>query len=202
LGVTIDDIKNDFAVIAFVVSLAVLAYGWGAVTSTFKLFPYGIVRKSFVEVENFMSNWKDDLGLEPTRYLVTAHNPTRLPEKAELDKAMPGLRVVAGYFYNRSSVNGAVLFDEQGKELHFWPIDQEAIAAGIEGAVASSRHSFLHGFDVLADGSVVVSFDDANVLARLDACGEVIWGIRGATIIHWAWPVRALSGWLGGPAPS
>jgi hypothetical protein len=69
--------------------------------------------------------------------------------------------------------------DEQGNELHFWPIDQEAIAAKIEGAVASARHSFLHGFDVLTDGSVIVSFDDANVLARLDACGGVIWAIKG-----------------------
>jgi hypothetical protein len=172
-------VRENLPLIAFITSLTILAYAWGATTAYFRLFPHNVVGKSFRETQDFLKHWKNDLGLEPTRYLVEARGPTRHPGGMQPNEAMPGLRVVAGYFHNQPSQNGAILVDEQGTELHFWPIDHETIAASVEGAFADARNGFLHGFDVLADGSVIVSFDDANVLARLDACGEVIWGITG-----------------------
>jgi hypothetical protein len=86
---------------------------------------------------------------------------------------MPGLRVVAGYFANRESRHGAVLLSKTGEELRFWPIDTDAIKAQL------GRHTFLHGFDVLPDGSLLVNFDEGHVLARVDACGAVMWAKPG-----------------------
>jgi len=94
-------------------------------------------------------------------------------------KAAPGFRVVAGYFQDRSAANGAVLLDERGRELFFWPIDRDAISDHVAGT-DHPRHGFLHGFEVLRDGSVVVNFDSGAMLARLDPCGRVVWASSGS----------------------
>jgi hypothetical protein len=171
--------KEGIRLLGFLASVALLSYAWGAATVHFGLFPYPGLWESYKEVKDFVQHWKNDLGIEPTRYLVPARNPTGTEAAARPDRAARGLRAVAGYFDDRATATGAILFDEQGTELHFWPIDYQAIAANIGGEFPHARHNFLHGFEVLRDGSVIASFDSGGVLARLDACGRVVWSIAG-----------------------
>ena len=172
-------VKRRLPFLAFLASFAVLAYGWGAATVHFGLFPYPEFWQSYTEVKDFLQYWKNDLGIEPTRYLVEARKPTGHEAAARDYRAAYGLRVVPGYFHDRATATGAILLDEEGSEIHFWPIDYQAIAASVGEDFPHARHNFLHGFEALPDGSTVVSFDNGGVLARLDACGTVIWAIAG-----------------------
>lgn len=104
--------RRNLPFVAFVVSLVILTYGWVDATVYLRLFPYSLAGQSFREVQDFLKHWQNDLGLEPTRYLVEARGPTRHPGGIQPDKAMTGLRVVAGYFHNQPSENGAILVDE------------------------------------------------------------------------------------------
>jgi Arylsulfotransferase (ASST) len=141
--------------------------------------PRGALQRAYTEVKDFTEHWKNDLGIEPTRYLVAARKPTGGEAAARPSLAARGLRIVAGYFHARAAAMGAILFDEQGRERHFWPIDYQRIAAGVGHDFPHARHNFLHGFEVLPDGSIVASFDSGGVLARLDACGRVTWALPG-----------------------
>ncbi|MEM8987204.1 MAG: arylsulfotransferase family protein [Pseudomonadota bacterium] len=160
------------ALISFGASGAFLAFAWGVATAEFGLFPYRLVRNSALEVRDFTQYWENDLGISPTRYVVDSRN-RREAIALNPDKVMPGYRVVAGYFHDRAAVNGAVLLNEKGEELFFWPIDPSLIEEHL------GRYTFLHGFDVLKDGSVVVNFDNGYVLTRFDPCGDVVWTSEG-----------------------
>jgi len=173
-------VKAYLSFLVFLVSLATLAYSLGAATVYFKLFPYPELNKSIYEVLDFARYWKNDLGIEPTRYLVSSHKSRGGDLQMEPGQLASGLRVVVGYFYDQPTLNGAILIDEEGRKLHFWPVDREAIAEKAPSAFETYRHSFLHGFEALPDGSIVVNFDGGSVLARLDACGEVLWAVEGA----------------------
>jgi hypothetical protein len=172
-------VKNRLHFVSFLVSSVILAYGAGAATVHFQLFPYPELWRSYTEVKDFIQHWKNDLGIEPTRYLVAGRDAAGGEAVPQRGRAVRGLRVVAGYFHDRAAATGAILLDEHETELHFWPIDYHRIAASIEEAFPHARHNFLHGFEVLPDGSIVVSFDGGGVLARLDACGQVLWALPG-----------------------
>jgi len=61
------------------------------------------------------------------------------------------------------------LVDEAGEGLNSFPIDYGRIRDG------GKPSEFAHIATVLPDGSVLVVWDDAPGMARLDACGAPIW---------------------------
>jgi hypothetical protein len=65
-----------------------------------------------------------------------------------------------------------------GKVNHSWRIDYSML---IEG---ESPNTFPHATKVLADGSLLVSFDDGTALARLDQCSNPIWVRTDQTYHH------------------
>ena len=71
---------------------------------------------------------------------------------------------------------GAILLNRDGKgELHYWPVAYERI----DPDGKDPENVFLHGLEVLPDGSLIVNFDKGNALARIDACGNVLWSLLG-----------------------
>lgn len=61
------------------------------------------------------------------------------------------------------------LYDASGKLVHSRPIDYSRIKKG------GSPGEFAHITTMLPDGSVLVVWDDAPGMARLNACGDPIW---------------------------
>lgn len=70
----------------------------------------------------------------------------------------------------------AWLFSPKGEELHSWSLDHGALDSGKLYVEDDSPH----GFELLADGSVIVVFDRSQLLARLDACSRPVWKKQGA----------------------
>lgn len=72
------------------------------------------------------------------------------------------------------------LLDEAGTVLNSFPIDYARISEG------GKPSEFAHIATVLPDGSVLVVWDDAPGMARLDACGKPIWSKTDRiTTIRW-----------------
>jgi hypothetical protein len=88
------------------------------------------------------------------------------------EDAAPGYTLVAGLSTNQSrSAFDVVLYDAAGKVLHEWPVDYSILDP--EGL--KPLNVMLHGMEVFDDGSLAVTFDAGNVIARIDPCGQPIW---------------------------
>lgn len=104
------------------------------------------------------------------------------PEGASREPAAlhdPAGAIGEGYYAILAWDNGrdaysVFLRDAAGELIHTWPIDEMAFSDKAE-----HRQNAPHAMEVLKDGSVVVSFDWLGLIARLDACGDVIWSREG-----------------------
>lgn len=149
-----------------------LAFGAGVIASEDDLGPNAPVAKAYHETKNLLNNWRNDLGFEPERVLVPAVDRERQRLATPNATGMaPGLRLVSGVATDKDSRFGVYLFDQQGRERHFWPIRYNDFTPG----EITERNVFQHGLQPLKDGSIVVTFDNGDAIARIDPCGETIW---------------------------
>jgi hypothetical protein len=196
--------KDRTAFIAFLVSLAFISFLYGFFASARSLFPAGILWKAYYTAEDLAMNWRNDFGFEPTRLLVEAKPEERsnlgiggepapmTPQVMTRPGAFDGKRFISGLTPGREALSGAILVDRSGRELHYWPIDFNRLSSGNK----SPNNVYLHGIEPLPDGSIVVNFDNGDLLARIGACGEVMWITAGrfhhvVTLSHdgtlWSW---------------
>ena len=167
--------KEKHARYLFLFSVAFLSYLTGVLTGAFQLPPYKIVSTSMRDVSGFVLHWKNDLGIEPTRHLYRGQKSRTVWDMIDPDRMSGGLRLVASVTPSHEALYGVRLFDQYGKELHYWPVHYDRLDP--EGR--SPNNIFLHGFSVFEGGSVVVNFDRGGALAKLDACGETLWKLGG-----------------------
>lgn len=162
---------SNAPLILFIFALCFFSLLSGFIIAAKELPPYSHLRNSYYAVIDLAEHWKNDLGVEPTRSLVPAAPDRPAGTLLQPGKAARGNRIVSGLTPGRTAPNGAVLFDRDGKELHYWPIDYSKLdPQGLD-----PENVFLHGITVFKDGSVIVNFDGGKVLAKLSACGDIIW---------------------------
>lgn len=161
---------------AFVLSLGFLAFLTGFFVSTLDLPPAGTLNGMYEDSLDLWEHWRNDLGMEPDRLLVPAPiEDAATLEVLDPDRIAQGMRLIAELTPQRSALAGIRLIDRAGAELHYWPVDYGLLAPGGE----SPSNVFLHGVAPLDDGSMVVNFDNGEVLARIDSCGTPIWVNQG-----------------------
>ncbi|MEI4486190.1 arylsulfotransferase family protein [Frigidibacter sp. MR17.14] len=168
--------KAPFA--AFAVSVAVLAAGYGVVAARNDWFPNPQITLALDTVADLRANWKNDVGLEPTRHLVPARHPGAAERftVAQPDRVTPGFTLVAGLSRDQARAPFTVtLFDERGSVVHEWPIDY----AKADPGGPNPLNTMLHGMEVEADGSLIATFDGGHAIARFDACGTPMWSTPG-----------------------
>lgn len=168
--------KERLARYLFLFSVAFLAYLTGALTGAFQLPPYKYVSSSVRDVIGFVLHWKNDLGIEPTRHLVWGQKSRTVWHIVDPSQMSKGLRLIASVTPSHEALYGLRLFDQQGRELHYWPVHYDRL----DPDGRSPNNIFLHGFSVFEDGSVVVNFDRGGALAKIDACGETLWKLGGS----------------------
>ncbi len=153
-----------------------LAFGAGVIASEDDLGPNAPVAEAYHETKNLLHNWRNDLGFAPERVLVPADQPDRGRMTVHRpDGATPGYRLISGVSGDKDSRFGVYLFDEAGREVHFWPIRYNDFTPG----EITERNVFQHGMQPLPDGSIVVTFDNGDAIARIGACGETLWVVPG-----------------------
>ena len=171
---------DSIGLVLFVVSIAALAVIYGVVASWWGWFPapqIGLAHRTYLDISQ---NWKNDLALEPTRHLVTPGGANGGPDRgvsgAPAGASSQGYVLVAGLNENQDeSFHVVRLYDGTGREVHRWPIHYEAFDPD-----RPAQNVMMHGMEVFEDGSLVVTFDEGDAIARVDACGQTMWVQNGA----------------------
>ncbi|WP_404406154.1 arylsulfotransferase family protein [Pelagibacterium halotolerans] len=160
-------------------SLAVIAVIYGIVSSWWGWFPapqVGLAHRTYLDLSK---NWQNDLALVPTRHLVMPGGADAGPERGlsgvPTGATSGGYTLVAGLSENQDQSFHAVrLYDGEGNEVHRWPIYYDLLDEEKE-----PQNVMLHGMEVFEDGSLAVTFDAGNAIARIDACGQPMWTVNG-----------------------
>ena len=93
----------------------------------------------------------------------------------------PGWRILVGVFTIDGEVKNAALALSPDLEItRIWHLTESAIG---DKQPRPPHRKFIHGFDIMDDGSVIFSFDGGISLQRFDICGSRIWGV-GAGFHH------------------
>lgn len=170
-------LSDRLAPVIFAVSVGTLGVVYGTVSSWWGWFPapqLGLAHRTYLDVK---ANWRNDIGLEPTRHIVApddsgeAPDPDRGYTAFQPDNIEPGYTLVAGLNADPEGPFHVVrLYDASGAEVHHWPVRYDALDSEVQ-----PQNTMLHGMEVFEDGSIAVTFDSGQALARLDACGEPMW---------------------------
>lgn len=166
--------RDKIPFLMFIFSISFFSYFYGFITAHNELPPYWRVMLTYNDIIDLNKHWKNELNIEPTRHLVQSNDRDR--EKAivhDRDKLSKGYKLISGLIVRNNSLNGAILINNDGDEIHYWPIDYSAI----DPDGPDIENVFLHGLEIYPDGSIIVNFDEGNVLAKLSACGNIIWKI-------------------------
>jgi hypothetical protein len=173
--------KERIPFLAFCASVVVLSTLYGTAAARRDWFPNPQITLALDTIADLRANWKNDLALEPTRHLVAARTHRRSDDLEGFKmhhpgRAAPGYTLIAGLSTDQSrSAFDVVLYDANGAILHTWPVDYSILDP--EGL--QPLHVMLHGMEVFEDGSLAVTFDAGNAIARIDACGQPMWTTAG-----------------------
>ena len=156
----------------FVVSLAFLAatacFVYGYAVGNNHVWPQSWI----AQVRQAVNSYRKFGQVEPLKRVVNA--PADASRKRFVvyhpDLQMKGLYVFL-VWDDVSQHYTAWLADDTGKQLHAWVLHYERLVP--DGP--SNGSDMPHAFAVLPDGSLIVGFDNGDVMARIDSCGEPVW---------------------------
>lgn len=171
--------------IAFVLSLAVFAYLFGIATEAFGWFPSDFLQRAWNQAEAVSPlstdalTGKDRIWLADRRHSgsgVTVHDSSEI---------QPGLTLVASRWREFEWDPGLVLMDERGEVLHRWHVNAAELfpdpPAEYSRRDPRRTEGSIHGSYLFPNGDVLVNATEYVGLARLDACGKVIWSLPAGT---------------------
>ncbi len=97
--------------------------------------------------------------------------------RADPTEMAAGWRLIVGAFADSKGIeNMALLVTPKLTVAYAWVLDE--IPVGPETIRAANR-KFVHGLDILPDGSLIFTFDGSISLQRFDSCGKRLWTIPG-----------------------
>ncbi len=89
----------------------------------------------------------------------------------------PGYRILVGAFTMNGEIrNGAIVLSPEIEIVHTWMFNE--IPVGGKRPRPLNR-KYIHGFDILDDGSVIFSYDGGISLQKFDVCGKRLWATVG-----------------------
>ncbi|WP_147457642.1 arylsulfotransferase family protein [Paracoccus alkanivorans] len=168
----------------FVTSLVVISVAYGTVSAWWNWFPAPQIGLAYRTLMDVAANWRNDIGLEPTRHLVSPVAASPDPERGLSGKpagsTAEGYILVAGLSETQEeSFHSVRLYDGEGNEVHRWPVRYDLL-----DTVHKPQYVLLHGMEVFEDGSLALTFDAGEAIARIDACGQPIWRQNGRYYHH------------------
>ncbi len=161
--------------------LAVFVVGY--VVNASGIWPKPVIASGLDAAYDLSVNVRAYLGVFPTRHVfdeprggsgLTVHDAARM---------QPGVTFVAGFFDGKHVMR---LLAEDGTELHRWDVSFAKIFPSAEHIQPPADRPFnewlthINGAVPFPDGSVVFNFDQQG-LARIDACGNVMWTVARMT---------------------
>lgn len=150
----------------FLFALAVFVYGLAVGTK--QIWPYKLIKDSITAASSIIKFRE----LVPENRLVKAQDHMSREEFVVYSRK----KIQNGY-YAFMGYDGTIrkhmawLMDVDGNKLHSWDLSYEVFDS--DGPLNASDAP--HAFEILSDGSLIVNFDDGDVMARIDQCSKPIW---------------------------
>jgi hypothetical protein len=148
--------------------IAVASFGYGLAVVRYEIWPFGLIQDSTYAVDSIVRfgeivprGRRIDPPADASRQPLTVHDPARIGD---------GQFVFLGSD-DSTHAYAAWLYDSTGRKLHTWRIDYRAL----DPDGPANGADMPHAFQVLRDGSALVSYDGGDVMARIDACSEPVW---------------------------
>lgn len=212
-----------YVLVAGVWLLFVGAWTLGFASYHFEMWPHGPVKAAWLyvtgiegEEKNLADRLENDFGNRPARHMVTPRLPFDVPAHYTALEGLPlaerrveplawlhpsaprGYRLLFGSFDFKEGLHGAVLLGPELEIVRTWVVSQADTTRQNRG----DEHVYPHGVELLADGSLLVAFDEGSAMLRYGTCGETLWKAQGG--YHhsisldgegaaWTWA------WVGGP---
>ena len=179
--------RISFASLLFL--LGSVAFVYGLAVARFQLWPYHIVEAAYSVAKSLQEHGAiipEGRRIEAPSYAARERFVVRDPKQLN-----------DGYYAfvvwdDSHEAYSAWLLDTKGHIVHRWNLEYSRL----DSDGPSNGADDPHGFFAMPDGSVVVSFDKGDVMARLDACSRPLW-IKPGVFHHsidiaddgtlWAW---------------
>lgn len=188
--------SRDWSLVAFVFSLCLLAFLYGAVSSQLQLPPSRQVRHAIYAAQAVKLYLTE--GDLPTGAIRLDRSGNPGPVVRQLDAAAGKELLLVTGGPNRDGVHCpqfgclASIVDRSGKVLHSWPLPLDKLFNDVQGFWGDVRPTNFYpiGLGLLHDGSLVATFHGRNTypyvvgIARISWDGKILWKhIDGAH--HW-----------------
>ena len=163
-----DAFARKVSLLSVLALLMAAAFGYGYCVGAYELWPYSTMNdmrrggRQLVKYGRFVpNNLVVDAPADAPRQRFTMHRQ---------DDAISGQYVVVGWTDEHETYAGW-LYDAAGTLKHTWVIDYGTL----DPDGPRNGGDMPHAAAVLEDGSMLVSFDKGDVMARIDACGQPLW---------------------------
>jgi len=156
----------------FVLSICVLIFGYGFVSSRNKLFPYYILDRAISQLETLkIKSVPHYLGfIRYNKSGVTIHNNARI---------MPGVTLITSFWSETDWTAGIRLIDLEGNILHHWEVKAKEIWPesphnDLTKNAKNTNENFVHGTHLYPNGDIIFNIEYMG-LVRMNSAGEVLW---------------------------
>lgn len=158
-----DDLS--FEKIAFVISVAVLAFLYGYATRQNRFFPDQLIRQVQQEASNVWYRASLTTG-------VYDRQGVRIMDSSAVQ---PGLTFVNSFWKGSDEwYPGFKLINGEGEPIHRWRVDRATLFPDSIDRRGDPTQKILHGSHLLPNGDVVFNAEYVGTV-RIDACGEILW---------------------------
>ncbi len=130
-----------------------------------------LAEKAGEKLEDIQRNGLAYLGLRPSGHIEPYRAEIIAPIAPDISRAAPGVTLVTGLFGDKL---GARLYGLNGEIVYEWPIDLFDLFTD------RKKYKFdalVHGDFLYPNGDLLVVIDHVG-MARISACGEIIWKKR------------------------
>ncbi len=157
----------------FLASAASLLVVVGILLGSFAPPVKSFANKAGDKIEDLQRNGLAYLGLKPSGHISPLREEIFASVNPEISRAAPGVTLVTGLF---GDTLGARLYGRDGEIVYEWPIDLFTL---FDDAKKYKFDALVHGDHLYPNGDLLVVIDHVGI-ARISACGEVIWKTRNA----------------------
>lgn len=163
---------SSLAKIGFVLSVAALSLAYGVAANKYRLFPNSLLAQAAKQAQAIYLSWSP--GPSSATPSVYERKGVRI---ASPSKVQPGLTLLASSWKSSDQwKQGLRLIDNRGRILHEWLFKRRIFRGGASQRIDPERAS-IHGSSLLANGDVIFNLSYVG-MARLDACGDVLWTLK------------------------
>lgn len=151
----------------FVLSLTILAFGYGYACHAWEFFPHSHVQRAWIQAKtsSFLPSAEDATFLEPRvhdRSGAFVHDSSAI---------QPGLTLITSTW---PESEGFRLIDAEGNLIHKWEVDRDQVFPDPAQRGKFANEHVIHGTHLLPNGDIVFNVEYVGTV-RVDACSDVVW---------------------------